>query len=104
MMLGERQEQFSLMMAHLIIFAYSKGYKVRTGDVWAREEEGAHIKNSMHYHKLAVDINLFKDGEYLTKTSDHQELGEYWELIGGVWGGRFSRPDGNHYEAAGGPP
>jgi hypothetical protein len=24
-------------------------------------------------------------------------LGEYWELIGGTWGGRFKNPDGNHY-------
>ncbi|HAO1973206.1 TPA: M15 family peptidase, partial [Escherichia coli] len=23
--------------------------------------------------------------------------GEYWESIGGTWGGRFSRADGNHF-------
>ena len=30
-------------------------------------------------------------------TEDHEPLGEWWESIGGVWGGRFN--DGNHYES-----
>ncbi|MGO3686517.1 MAG: M15 family metallopeptidase, partial [Proteus vulgaris] len=36
--------------------------------------------------------------KYLTATSDYKELGEYWESLGGSWGGRFkTRPDGNHF-------
>lgn len=31
----------------------------------------------------------------LTASSGHKLLGEYWESIGGTWGGRFN--DGNHY-------
>jgi hypothetical protein len=52
---------------------------------------------SLHRIRLAVDLNLFKDGKYLKDTDDHQELGEYWESIGGFWGGRFRNADGNHY-------
>ena len=50
---------------------------------------------SNHKVRLALDLNLFKDGRYLSATSDHEPLGEYWESIGGAWGGRFD--DGNHY-------
>ena len=45
--------------------------------------------------RLAVDFNLFKDGKFLQSTDDHKELGEFWEALGGTWGGRFD--DGNHY-------
>jgi len=53
------------------------------------------IVHSIHQDQLAVDFNLFKDGKYLDKTIDHKPLGEFWESIGGTWGGRFG--DGNHY-------
>lgn len=90
--LGQRQEEFSHKLGKLLIFAYEKGYKIRMGDVLANE---GHKPNSNHYIKLAADLNLFKDGFYLAATEDHIELGEYWESIGGSWGGRFG--DGNHY-------
>jgi hypothetical protein len=32
---------------------------------------------------------------YLKETKDHAFLGEFWEEMGGSWGGRFN--DGNHY-------
>ena len=92
--LGSKQETFSYMLAQLIIYAYGKGYRIRMGDVWAKD---GHVPGSFHYLKLAADVNLFKDGEYLTETSDHLFLGEFWESIGGTWGGRFKRKDGNHY-------
>lgn len=50
---------------------------------------------SLHPDKLAIDLNLFKDGHYLSSTEAHRPLGEWWESIGGTWGGRFN--DGNHY-------
>jgi hypothetical protein len=50
-----------------------------------------------HKNRLAVDLNLFKDGLYLDQTEDHRPIGEYWEALHpeNVWGGRFQ--DGNHY-------
>src|SRR3990167_1648952 len=55
------------------------------------------IRLSIHQDKLALDLNLFKAGRYLDKTSDHLILGEYWESLDHDcrWGGRFR--DGNHY-------
>lgn len=58
---------------------------------------GSGIPNSLHCLKLAVDISLFKDGRYLTKSADYRELGEWWEAqatdkIKTHWGGRFNDP------------
>ena len=63
--------------------------------MWAKD---GHKKNSLHYAKCAGDLNLFKDGEYLTDTESHRFLGEFWESLNpeNRWGGRYS--DGNHYE------
>lgn len=102
MTLGEKQRKFTRMIADLIHFAYDNGYELTFSEAYRTEEQaklnaksGAGIKNSLHTQRLAVDFNLFKEGVYLTKTTDHQPLGEYWESIGGAWGGRFN--DGNHY-------
>ncbi|RAP72898.1 D-alanyl-D-alanine carboxypeptidase family protein [Candidatus Erwinia dacicola] len=45
-----------------------------------------------------MDFNLFINGQYQTDSAAYLPLGEYWESLGGTWGGRFkSRPDGNHF-------
>jgi len=92
MTLREKQSKFVRMVADLIIYAYQQGYELTFGDAWARD---GHRPNSLHYIRLAIDLNLFKDGKWLKETEDHRPLGEYWESIGGVWGGRWG--DGNHY-------
>ena len=91
--LNPQQFQFSQMFALLILFAIQRGYNIAIGDVWAHDR---HRTDSFHYKKLAGDINLFDtEGNYLTATADHEELGLFWESIGGSWGGRWQ--DGNHY-------
>lgn len=58
------------------------------------------IINSVHQLGLAVDINLFKDGVYLTSSEDHRPFGEWWKAQHPLarWGGDFRpKPDGNHY-------
>lgn len=105
MTLRERQYEFAKRVAYLILQAYNMGYTVSLGDAYrdrrvfgdVGESKGYGHPKSKHKQRLAIDLNLFKDGEYLTKTSDHKQLGEWWESQGGVWGGRFD--DGNHYEA-----
>jgi hypothetical protein len=49
----------------------------------------------LHKSRLAVDLNVFRDGKYLTTGEQYADLGEFWESIGGAWGGRFN--DGNHF-------
>ena len=92
--LGQKQRKFSKMVALLILFAYELGYEITLGDAWAKT---GHTEGSYHYKRLAIDLNLFKDGKYLTSTKAHEPLGEFWISIGGTWGGNFVRKDGNHY-------
>lgn len=101
--LGQKQELFSYMLGLLLLEAQRRGYRVRVGEVWRSDAawratpRGKRGLRSVHQDKLAVDLNLFRDGIYLDKTEDHQELGEWWERQHPLahWGGRFG--DGNHY-------
>lgn len=101
--LGTKQRIFSRMIADLILFAYENGYELTFGDAYRDHrvfgkpgvKRAYSAASSLHKERLAVDFNLFKNGKFLTATEDHRELGEYWESIGGTWGGRFN--DGNHY-------
>jgi hypothetical protein len=101
--LGQKQRRFVPMIAQLIAFAYASGYELTFGDAYRdpRVHGAVGVKtsyssaNSVHKSRLAVDFNLFKDGVFLTQSDDHLPLGEFWESIGGTWGGRFN--DGNHY-------
>ena len=92
MTLREKQSKFARMVADLIIFIYANGYEVTFGDAWVRD---GHRPDSFHYKRLAIDLNLFKDGKWLKTTEAHKPFGEFWESIGGTWGGRWG--DGNHY-------
>jgi len=94
MSLGSQQREFTRAVGMLINHAYYLGYELTLGDAMATD---GHSNNSFHYKRLAIDLNLFKDSEYLTSTEAHSELGAYWKSIGGTWGGDFKRKDGNHY-------
>jgi hypothetical protein len=98
MTLGERQRLFTKLVPKLIDFIYKSGYEVSLGDAWSKPEYKAHMVNSNHYIRLAIDLNLFKNGTYLTDTTSHKPFGEFWESLHPLcrWGGRFK--DGNHYE------
>jgi len=55
------------------------------------------IKNSVHGKKLAQDLNLFKNGDFLTKKEDYAPFGEWWKKqhILARWGGDFD--DADHF-------
>ena len=103
--LGQKQRLFTRLMAELIEWAYDQGYELTFGDAYRDprlhgqhgESGGYGAKGSCHKLRLAVDLNLFKDGEFLEQTEDHLPLGQYWETLhpSCVWGGKFK--DGNHY-------
>ena len=105
MKLGQKQELFASLLALLIVKAEELGFKVRVGDLFRDprvhgeygEKKGYGAVYSMHKLKLAVDLNLMKDGQWLSHTESHRELGEWWETLDPLcrWGGRFN--DGNHY-------
>lgn len=101
--LRQKQSRFVKMVVDLLDFGHTRGYEFTFGDAFRHPllhgELGVKKSYSSawsnHKIKLAIDLNLFKDGKYLTNTKDHEPLGLYWESIGGSWGGRFE--DGNHY-------
>lgn len=85
-------------------YAYKNGYELTFGEAYRTPEQaelnaakGIGIADSVHCHRLAVDFNLFRNGKFLSESSDHKELGEFWESldVDTRWGGRFG--DGNHY-------
>jgi len=80
------------MVALLLLEADRLGYELTFGDAYA---VSGHMENSLHYKRLAIDLNLFIAGSYRTDTASHRPLGEFWESLGGSWGGRFD--DANHY-------
>lgn len=98
MTVREKQSEFVRMVTKLLIFAIDQGYELTFGDAFRDTRCPYGSEDSLHHIRLAIDLNLFKNGVYLKKTEDHRPLGEYWESIGGSWGGRFK--DGNHYSYA----
>lgn len=114
MKLVEKQQIFASLVPRLIAHAIMKGYQVTLGETWRSPEEakrlaklGLGIVNSLHTRKLAIDIDLWKDGKLLDDSKDYKFLGEYWESLGGplfqtCWGGRFKRVDGRHFSIADG--
>ena len=105
MKLSEHQQAFAQDAARLILHVPELGYACTLGEALRTTEmaelyakRGTGIKNSQHIKKLAIDINLFKDGVYLSDTESHRPFGEWWESLNSLnrWGGRYK--DGNHYE------
>lgn len=107
MTLIDTQQMFAVYVCRLIQQAITMGYRVRLGEAWRSPEEaarqaktGAGIPNSLHTQRLAIDLLLDKDGQYLTKTEDYTPLGQWWKTQHPLarWGGDFPhRPDGNHF-------
>jgi hypothetical protein len=113
MKLSQAQQQFAQDVARLITHIYNQGYTCTLGECWRSKEqaeiyakEGKGIINSLHCKRLAIDLNLFKDGAYLTNSKDYLRFGSFWETLDAKnrWGGFFvkkyggSRVDGNHFE------
>ena len=103
MSLLSKQSQFARMVPRLIDKAFELGYEVTLGDAYRDPrlfgavgvKQGYGHSKSCHKLRLAIDLNLFRNGKFLSSSEDHRALGEWWESQGGTWGGRFN--DGNHY-------
>lgn len=104
MTLRQKQSLFAELAAKLILHAVGSGYEVTFGDAYRSPEEAARlakagkgIATSLHTQRLAIDLNLFRDGHYLSSSEAHRPLGEWWKRQHALcrWGGDFG--DGNHY-------
>jgi len=109
MKLLDKQHEFIRCIGLLISYAYSKNYKLTEGDAYRDprvhgelgEKKSYSSANSCHKLRLAMDFNLFVDGEYIPN-GDHpawKDLGEYWEdrHPEARWGGKFQEVDSNHF-------
>ena len=115
MTLGEKQRIFTRLVGILIEWAYRNGYEITLGEAYRTPEQaalnakkGTGIANSLHTQRLAIDLNLFKNGVYLTDSEDYKQLGVIWKSMSEsgfkcCWGGGFRdakgnpKPDGNHF-------
>lgn len=110
MTLREKQSAFVQLVAQLIFEAQMRGYQMTFGEAYRTPEQaalnakaGTGIAHSLHTQRLAIDLNLFKDGVFLDTSEAHRPLGEWWEAQSTPalvcrWGGHFTKRDGNHYE------
>ena len=98
MTLREKQSRFVKLVGMLIEYATRRGYEFTFGDA-ARMDRQGHMGNSLHYSRLAIDLNLFVKGKWISDGSHPvwKELGEFWEELDPLcaWGGRFE--DANHF-------
>ena len=111
MSLSDKQWIFLQNVAKLITYAERKGYKLTGGELYRTIdqqwmyvngraiEDGELVKapvksktmNSKHLKRMAIDLNIFKNGVLTYDIKDTEELGRYWEDLdennryGGFW-------------------
>ncbi len=104
-----KQSEFLVLVADLIHWVasheewdFTLGDGFRDSRVFGAigTKQGYGHKDSYHKRRLAIDLNLFMNGQYIT--SDHevwQLIGEHWKSLhpDNVWGGDFSFRDYNHF-------
>ena len=107
MTLVETQQQFCVHVSMLILHIVDTGFEVTIGEAFRTiEQQKIYVKsgksksmNSRHLMRLAIDLNLFSGGEYLTSREPYKDAAEFWEKLhpdnvaGYSWGW-----DANHFE------
>ncbi len=105
MSLRPLQSEFVLMVADLITWVYQHdGWELTFGECYRTPEQaawnanhGTGIANSLHTQRLAIDLNLFINGVYVTDEASYRPLGEHWKEQGGSYGGDFKSKDLGHF-------
>jgi hypothetical protein len=107
MTLREKQSLFARLVGQLIQYAYQNGYELTFGEAYRTPEQaalnaqkGSGIANSLHTKRLAIDLNLFLAGRYITDSASYKPLGDFWKSLHPdcCYGGDFKpRADGNHF-------
>lgn len=102
------QEEFAQSAAKLIQKAVELGFDVTLGEAWRTPQQaewdaqhGTGIAHSLHIERLAIDLNCFRAGIYITDGTQLAPLGKWWKSLGPNyrWGGDFTHvpADGNHF-------
>jgi hypothetical protein len=95
----ERRVKFFEMIARLSIYAQTKGlalmpfgfFRTAAAQIINLIKGTSSIKRSFHQDWLAIDFVIIKNGEaQWERSADYEDLGLYWESMGGIWGGRWN--------------
>lgn len=99
-LLGD-QFTFSLAVSKLIQFIEDQDCKCSLKECYRTKEQQdiylqlrkTKIQNSQHLKGLAIDICIFRKGEWLTTYAELKKFGEYWQSLGDGfrWGGDWNR-------------
>lgn len=113
MRLGDKQKLFARLVPRLIDKAHELGFEVTLGDAFrdprshgklgerVTRSDGKSVYGALfscHKMRLAIDLNIFENGVYLTEpNAKYIELCEWWEqqhpeAVSGI---RFN--DANHF-------
>ncbi|AQW85547.1 putative D-alanyl-D-alanine carboxypeptidase VanY [Campylobacter pinnipediorum subsp. caledonicus] len=109
MSLGKEQELFMKDVEKLLHYIHTNGYSVRGGELLrTKEQQEIYLKtgksktnNSNHLIKCAIDLFIFKEGNWLTNKDDLKEIGAFWESLTPInkWGGNYKNfTDCPHFE------
>lgn len=104
MTLREARAEFTRLIPRLIDKAFELGFEAgideATERLTVKDPTSDHMVGSLHHLGLALDLILWKNGEWQDKSEQYTELGLFWESLHPLckWGGRFS--DGNHFSFA----
>ena len=98
----EKQSKFVRLLGLLIEYTYFLGHELTLGEGYVASKTG-HMAGSLHYIRLAQDLNLFVGGKYITgQHAVWDQLGAYWLSLDPqcAWGGTFKSKDYNHVSLA----
>lgn len=110
----EKQNEFIRSLVRFLTWLDLNGYQCSLGEAYrppelarfyAFEREG--IERSRHCDRMAIDLNIFRRGVWLTTVEDLRECGTFWESLSvpGLehkWGGLFNPADTDHFSIADG--
>lgn len=103
------QHAFAQDVAKLLQWLGANGFMVTLGEAWRTPEQQAiyvstkksTTMKSKHLERLAIDLNIFKDGKWLVDYESLKEIGEVWKRLSpsNVWGGDWKTfKDLPHFE------
>lgn len=107
--LVDEQWEFLKDVAKLITFAEEQDVQLTAGEVYRTHYQQKHYistgrsqtMKSMHLKRLAIDVNLFVDGNLTWEHEAYKPLGDYWESLNSKnkWGGNWrSFKDVPHFQ------
>ena len=95
------QEQFeffklwAIFMPYIVKYCIDNNMIATWGDAYRDPRCPYGSERSMHHKRMAIDVNLIKDGKLIHNDEGHKVLGKFLQSLGGTWGGGWS--DFNHY-------